>query len=85
MSPSASSFGPFPKKWQGRQKQVSAANASAVRVRRQNPLPLSMVMVCTLSLCPFNCPNGCPGSAFGFEVLQFADDGMAGNAFDQGR
>ena len=28
---------------------------------------------------------GCPGSVFGFEVLQFADDGMAGNAFDQGR
>ena len=30
-------------------------------------------------------PNGYPGSIFGLEVLQFADDGMAGNAFDQGR
>ena len=45
---------PFPQEWQGRQKQVSAANASAVRVCRQNPLPLSMVTVCTLSLCAFN-------------------------------
>ena len=31
------------------------------------------------------CPNGCPGSVFGFEAIQFADDGVAGSAFDQGQ
>ena len=30
-------------------------------------------------------PNGCLGSVFGFEAVQFADDGVAGNAFDQGQ
>ena len=36
-------------------------------------------------LCSFNALTGCPGSVFGFEVLQFADDGAAGNTFYQGQ
>ncbi len=41
-----------------------------------------MVMVCTLSLCAFNALTAA-GQCLRLEAIQFADDGVAGNAFDQ--
>lgn len=33
----------------------------------------------------FQYPDDCAGGVFGFEVLQLADDGVAGNPLDQGQ
>ena len=44
-----------------------------------------MVMVCTLALCALNTLMAAWAVSSALRLSNFADDGVAGNAFDQGQ